>query len=106
MSEHYARDGRRISLFEWGSLMEDWRYRVIRQTHLPSGVEVSTVWLGLNHGFPGRGRPVIFETMVFPEGTVHDLACDRYCTEQEARAGHEAMMKRWRFKKWNRRRVS
>jgi hypothetical protein len=54
---------------------------------------VSTVWLGLDHGFGfGRGAPVIFETMIF----VHDggddepyqNACERYCTEAEAVEGH------------------
>ena len=46
---------------------------------------VSTVWLGLDHSFSGRGR-LIFETMVF--GGALDQEQERYATEDEARAGH------------------
>lgn len=37
------------------------------------GVEISTVWLGMNHAFNPGAAPVIFETMVF--GGEHDLEC-------------------------------
>lgn len=49
-------------------------------------VEVSTVFLGLNHQF-GDGPPLLFETMIFcgPE----DGYQDRYSTYEEALAGHE-----------------
>lgn len=50
-------------------------------------VLVSTVFLGINHNFLGEGRPILFETMVF--GGEHDQEQERYCTEQEALAGHE-----------------
>jgi len=46
---------------------------------------VSTVWLGLDHGY-GGGPPLIFETMVF--GGAHDEDQWRYPTEVEALAGH------------------
>ncbi len=49
------------------------------------GVDVSTVFLGLDHRF-GSGPPVLFETLVF--GGLHDGAGDRYCTRAEALAGH------------------
>ena len=47
------------------------------------------MWLGLDHSFLG-GRPVIFETMVF--GGPHDGDCERYCTEAQAREGHERVV--------------
>lgn len=51
-------------------------------------VGVSTVFLGLDHR--GRiGKPMLFETMVFINGSGGD--CERYCTWDEAEAGH----KRW-----------
>jgi hypothetical protein len=50
--------------------------------------EVSTVWLGIDHNHWG-GRPILFETMVFAEGSTMDHHCDRYHTEAEAIAGHE-----------------
>lgn len=54
-------------------------------------VEVSTVWLGLNHNY-GSGRPLIFETMVF--GGELDNEMDRYSTLDEAIAGHQRMVER------------
>lgn len=52
---------------------------------------ISTVWLGLDHGFsryPDR-VPIIFETMIF--GGPQDTACWRYASEVEAQAGHVAV---------------
>ena len=54
---------------------------------------VSTVFLGIDHGYPGP-RPVLYETMVFRGWA--DRACERYCTREEARLGHEAMLARVR----------
>jgi hypothetical protein len=49
---------------------------------------VSTVFLGLDHGF-GPGPPVLWETMVFgPGGGGHDER--RWHSRAEALAGHEA----------------
>src|SRR6516164_5670455 len=53
---------------------------------------VSTVFLGLDHNILGVGKPVVFETMVF--GGVHAGAMNRYCTYQDAKEGHEEMIKR------------
>ena len=64
---------------------------------------ISTVWLGLDHGF-GDGPPVIFETMVFASEAWYadrrdpdhlpliEFDCQRYCTEEEAQAGHDEMV--------------
>src|SRR5262245_3745794 len=60
---------------------------------------VSTVWLGFDHRFSGQGPPIIFETMVFPKAErddpayhgLHEFDTMRYCTEEEALAGHEEM---------------
>lgn len=51
------------------------------------GVKVSTVFLGLDHRFGDGGRPVLFETHVF--GGAYDGCGDRYCTWEEAEAGHD-----------------
>lgn len=48
-------------------------------------VEVSTVWLGLDHQF-GEGPPLIFETLIF--GGDRDGEVRRYSTKEEALAGH------------------
>lgn len=52
------------------------------------GVRVSTVFLGMDHGF-GRGRgPMLFETMIF--GGELDHAQWRFATWEEAEAHHMA----------------
>lgn len=72
---------------------------------------VSTVWLGMDHGF--GGKPMIFETMVFDKSRPDmppledvmnpdvdtnyptrwtDLYQERYSTEEEAIAGHDEIV--------------
>jgi hypothetical protein len=66
----------------WAKLHQDLAYRRVAETDLPSGRWVSTVWLGTNHRF-GPGKPLIFETMVFPSrGRLSEEICERYSTEQ------------------------
>lgn len=62
--------------------------RIVKQTTLGREVRVSTVFLGLNHRFVGRGPPLLFETMVF--GGERNGAQWRYSTWDEAVAGHDA----------------
>src|ERR1041385_6620695 len=50
---------------------------------------VSTVFLGLDHGFDATKPPVLFETMTF--GGPLEQEQERYCTWDEAMAGHAAM---------------
>lgn len=51
-------------------------------------VWVSTVWLGIDHGW--RGPPLIFETMTFSveDDDLDAVVWERYSTEEEAHAGH------------------
>lgn len=70
--------------------------RVVKQETLPDGKWVSTTLIGLDHRFIGDGPPLIFETMVFPEEcNWSELDVRRYATEEEARAGHEEMVRYW-----------
>ena len=89
----YDRKGNHIEHFEVARLIEDPSYRVVKQEDAPDGTYVSTVWLGIAHGFEGN-KPRIFETMVFPiRGKWGEpLSCQRYCTEEEALKGHVAAM--------------
>lgn len=50
---------------------------------------VSTVFLGINHGFTGT-RELWFETMVF--GGPHDGQQDRYETYDQAVEGHKQVV--------------
>ena len=57
----------------------------IRRTKL-FGVLISTVFLGIDHGF-GKGKPVLFETMMF--GDIVSDYQERYTTYDEAVKGHK-----------------
>jgi hypothetical protein len=88
---YYSRKGRPIALGTWAAMVEDGNYKRVAETRTDNGY-VSTVWLGLDHSY-GRGKnPIIFETMVF--GGPLDREQERYCTEEEALKGHEAMVAR------------
>lgn len=58
--------------------------RIVAKTDLPGDVHVSTVFLGLDHGF--GGEPLLFETMIF--GGELDETQDRYTTRAAAEDGH------------------
>lgn len=52
---------------------------------------VSTVFLGMDHGFDPEGPPVVYETMIFPhreDGKLIERDRWRYATRDEALAGH------------------
>lgn len=53
---------------------------------------VSTVFLCINHNF-GLGEPILFETMVFPNGSLIEEYCERYTTYDEAMEGHQRICK-------------
>lgn len=106
---YFDRSGAPLNVLQWAALFENWTYRCIEVTYLgkewPAGmwpkswpkrkwrcsVRISTVWLGLNHNF-GSGTPLIFETMIF--GGALDGSEIRYGTIQEARIGHQEMVRR------------
>lgn len=68
--------------------------RVARETVI-EGVDVSTVFLCLDHGWVEDGPPVLFESMIF--GGEYDQFCERYCTLDEARAGHARIVAAIRY---------
>lgn len=89
MSMYYDRQGQPMKLSEWAEKFEDRAYKQVARTVFPNDVRVSTVWLGMDHGFNNR-LPIIFETMVFGKNAARgDTYQERYVTESEALAGHE-----------------
>lgn len=54
------------------------------------GVEVSTVFLGVNHDFGLAGVPMLFETIIF--GGPWDQYQWRYTLRSEAQHGHDAIV--------------
>lgn len=116
MSHHQYvdRDGNPITMIKWGQLFEQNDYRRVALDTIEN-YEISTVWLGLNHGH--GEHPLYFETMVFdasaPHGTLppwpddyeppevtrwQDLDARRYRTETEAVAGHQEMVEKVKAK--------
>ena len=71
------------NLTEWGQWFQQGKRKVAR--HRKARTVVSTVFLGLDHGYCG-GPPILFETMIF--GGPHDQYQERYCTWDEAVRGH------------------
>ncbi len=90
MSDKYILDGhevKEVGLMEWAKWYET-ADRHVDKTKI-GDVEVSTVFLGLNHNY-GDGAPLLFETMIF--GGMHDREMKRYATWEEAEAGHKEMV--------------
>lgn len=69
----------------WGRYMEGGN-RHVAYTQITSEIEVSTVFLGIDHRTWGKGPPVLFETMIF--GGPLDGSCDRYTSYDDAQTGH------------------
>lgn len=78
-----------VGTLTWAKLFEkrriDGSFRVGQD--FVDGHEISTVWLGMEHGWRD-GKPLIFETMIFKEGSRRDCYCERYATYSEAMDGH------------------
>jgi len=94
---HYDRKGKTIGLGTWAKLLEDKKYSIVEQKEVKIGKKVyfvSSVWLGIDYAFEDEKKPVIFETMIFKRNNIKellgdDIYQDRYCTEQQAIAGHK-----------------
>jgi hypothetical protein len=71
-------------LLEWAQWFEK-ADRTVDKTQIGE-VEVSTVFLGLDHSF-GGAIPLLFETMIF--GGDEDGYQERYSTWDEAVKGHQ-----------------
>jgi hypothetical protein len=74
---------------EYITLFGDDKNRRVAKTTI-GNVEVSTVFLGLDHGFSQHDVPIVFETMVFNGPFDGDM--ERYATWQQAVDGHVAMV--------------
>jgi hypothetical protein len=89
----YGFDGQPISREEWMRLFEDIGERQVGYDRC-GPYEISTVWLGIDHGFGMTARPLIYETMVFDEGR-KDVDCFRHATRDEAVAEHRRQIERY-----------
>lgn len=70
---------------EWGMWYESAdEKRIVKQEIVEGGAKISTVFLGIDHGFSwlpsGTGKPLLFETMVFLGEEILDEYTQRYAT--------------------------
>ena len=76
-------------LLLWGAWMGNHDTQVAR-SQLSNDLLVSTVFLGLDHGW---NAPIWFETIVFEQGK--EIEMFRYATWDEAVEGHECVVKQY-----------
>lgn len=101
MGKYYILENKKIKpiadLLEWGRWFEKKENRIVDQTR-EGDVLISTVFLGLDHRFSydESAPPLVFETMIF--GGPHDQFQERYCTWDEAVAGHNRAIEKVRSK--------
>ena len=103
-STYYILDGKTVrpepDLLKWAKWIET-ANRLVRNDRATVSVaggavgfvDVSTVFLGIDHSF-GEGPPLLFETMIF--GGPLDQEQDRCSTWEAAEKMHEKMMERVR----------
>lgn len=85
MTHFYDRDGNEMSIENADRELSAFGKRVARTA--VGGVDVSTVWLGVDYNHGGVGDRLLFETMLFCDGNRNN-AMTRYCTEEQALRGH------------------
>lgn len=81
---YYDWDGNPITAGQWSAAFMEERHV---GNDVVYGINISTVYIGINHRFDDDGPPLIFETMVF--GGDMDGEMWRYGTREEALAGHQ-----------------
>ena len=107
----YILDGKEVkevfTMEEWVVNFDRRNNKVAHDTigDIGSTIDVLTVFLGIDHNFnvlrgKNDDKPILFETMVF--GGKHDQYQERYCTWDEAIAGHERIVKMAMPTRWER----
>lgn len=103
MTDKYILDGKTPvpvnNLAKWGEWFET-ANRAVAKTTI-GDLEISTVFLGLDHNFnpPGLGHdntPILFETMVFGSNGEVGNYTQRYSTWEQAETGHNTLVARLR----------
>jgi len=82
----YARDNAPITITEWARKRRDFHYCLLGQWEGGTGEYVRTYWVGVDVNFGDDGATTIFEAHIRVETDRHFY---RYCTEVEARTGHD-----------------
>ena len=87
-----------VDLMTWAKWFEtNKKDSILKHTILENGKFISTAFLGIDHGWGLNPKPLLFETMVFPQkGEFSELDMDRYTSYKEAMAGHQVMVDKWK----------
>jgi hypothetical protein len=92
---HYVLDGHRPmpakNLLEWDRMFTNVHGRIVARTRISKEVEVSTVFLGIDHNFGDHGPPLLFETCIF--GGAQDGWMQRTSTWEDAERWHTEAVK-------------
>ena len=79
---------KKVDLMTWAKWFKSSQDRIIGKDII-KGIRVSTVFLGIDHGF-GLGKPILFETIIFGSNLKKLQGYqERYHTLQEAEKGHK-----------------
>lgn len=95
------------SLEEWVIWFETHNSARFLAKYERDGYLVSTVFLGMDHNWSGKGPPILFETMVFDDqrwekpgdggnrcvDMGEEMCCERYSTKDDALIGHQRHVK-------------
>jgi hypothetical protein len=79
-----------VDMLTWAMSLEGTSNRVVDYTQITSEITVSTVFLGLDHRFFGKGPPILFETIIF--GGPLDGEGLRYSSYDDAEIGHRTFV--------------
>ena len=82
-----------VDLATWGKWFAA-NNRIIEVTEINSEIDVSTVFIGVDHRLVGKGPPLLFETMIF--GGPMDQEYWRYASWDDACVGHAVAVKKAR----------
>lgn len=89
MLEYTLRDGTTTTdTVRWATLYENHDYRSVKRTAVSDDVTVSTIWQGIPSF--GDDDPNVYETMIL--GGPYSNTFLRWWTEEEAVAGHDALV--------------
>jgi hypothetical protein len=89
LGQYILKDGKPVpcdDTLEWGRWFQSNTHERRVAADEIGDVRVSTVFLGLDHGF-GEGGPLLYETMIF--GGEHNDWQERCSTREEAEAMHK-----------------
>lgn len=92
---YYDRARNPITVEQYLELSKDPAYKIVQQDYVDEYF-VSTVWLGVDHGWR-IGEGIVFETMVFDAKTRNkSFFQERYLNERGAKEGHQWVLEQIR----------